>query len=527
MADEEGQGYQYTHDHVEAREEVEGGEAWGGGGTAATTQASNPFTPSTRTTPPESTPTGPEAAAEKLAPPPPPPPRKSGLSLARLRRGGHNHSLCSSSSKYVPEVPRVVSFRPGPARPIAVGKSVRNSRDNSQQSSQDNSHEAQTDKEVSPFKTPPLVAEEGWVGKESYFDPRGQEEGKAGMLDKGKGKEEALPIPGRAIPILIPSPVSSPVSLSADSVRRNWLSASRVFEDEVRAAMEGRPGKLNFERISREERLEILGSLGGYSSSESAGDSPVLDLERFMAMRHKGRHASEGSGDVSTLDLREKRSVGGGCAEKHHAEEQDKDTPLQLAATTEAHQLVRAHTQRLSQHSRRKSLARGRHHSDIGITTPGNTEASQNTEEIRSGVLSNLLKLYNAPSAPLSVGSPPASGASTPKWYSKSRNSSTTSLVGSGNSSQTLMAPEAAGGASGVGSPGGWKTPKFKMRSSSSGLGGLFKNIYAPKPNMADEIRITIHIAELLSRQKYVLKLCRALMLYGVSTGTIIIFRGG
>ncbi|KAJ5475629.1 UPF0442 protein [Penicillium diatomitis] len=38
------------------------------------------------------------------------------------------------------------------------------------------------------------------------------------------------------------------------------------------------------------------------------------------------------------------------------------------------------------------------------------------------------------------------------------------------------------------------------------------------KPRLEDEIRITIHIAELLSRQRYLVKLCRALMKYGAPT---------
>ena len=38
------------------------------------------------------------------------------------------------------------------------------------------------------------------------------------------------------------------------------------------------------------------------------------------------------------------------------------------------------------------------------------------------------------------------------------------------------------------------------------------------RPKLEDEIRITVHIAETLSRQKYLLKLCRALMSYGAPT---------
>lgn len=38
------------------------------------------------------------------------------------------------------------------------------------------------------------------------------------------------------------------------------------------------------------------------------------------------------------------------------------------------------------------------------------------------------------------------------------------------------------------------------------------------KPHLEDEIRITVHIAEVIARQKYLIKLCRGLMLYGAPT---------
>lgn len=56
-------------------------------------------------------------------------------------------------------------------------------------------------------------------------------------------------------------------------------------------------------------------------------------------------------------------------------------------------------------------------------------------------------------------------------------------------------------------------------RSRSSGaalpsLGGRSQ----PKSHLEDEIHITLHIAELLSRQRYLIRLCRALMKYGAPT---------
>lgn len=58
--------------------------------------------------------------------------------------------------------------------------------------------------------------------------------------------------------------------------------------------------------------------------------------------------------------------------------------------------------------------------------------------------------------------------------------------------------------------------PGMGKRSKSSELAAAFKR--KNKPRMEEEIRITVHIAETLARQKYLIKLCRALMEYGAPT---------
>jgi hypothetical protein len=56
-------------------------------------------------------------------------------------------------------------------------------------------------------------------------------------------------------------------------------------------------------------------------------------------------------------------------------------------------------------------------------------------------------------------------------------------------------------------------------KPKSSGIGALLgSNRLSKGPRLEDEIRITIHIAETLARQKYLVKLCRALMAYGAPT---------
>ncbi|KAK9468122.1 hypothetical protein V1512DRAFT_203763 [Lipomyces arxii] len=145
--------------------------------------------------------------------------------------------------------------------------------------------------------------------------------------------------------------------------------------------------------------------------------------------------------------------------------------------------------------------------------------------QVKGGVLSSLLKLYNeqphmtqsrqsldtAYTDTTNV-SPAQSGATTPtrKWYSRSANASTSSLAGLIVGSGHALAATGKSG-SGTMTPGG----------HHHALGGKSKKGTAKKHHKArleDQIRITVHIAEILQRQRFILKLCRALMLYGAPT---------
>ncbi|CBF83321.1 hypothetical protein AN3143.2 [Aspergillus nidulans FGSC A4] len=144
----------------------------------------------------------------------------------------------------------------------------------------------------------------------------------------------------------------------------------------------------------------------------------------------------------------------------------------------------------------------------------------QRPTHYRGGILSSLLKLYEQPTLNLprgryghsrqsSSGDLSARGLSPDpswrapqkprKWYEKSANQSNTSLSGS-TAKNSISSP-------------------FSMlrRSRSSGaIPGMSKRM--GKPQLEDEIRITVHIAELLARQRYLLILCKALMKFGAPT---------
>ncbi|PYI29799.1 DUF1212-domain-containing protein [Aspergillus indologenus CBS 114.80] len=158
-----------------------------------------------------------------------------------------------------------------------------------------------------------------------------------------------------------------------------------------------------------------------------------------------------------------------------------------------------------------------------GQVTPLEDRDSENYVEwpsqYRSGILSSLLKLHEHSDGHYSIGrhgrsrrssageisgrglSPDPSWKSQRprKWYEKSPSQSSLSLAGSTakNSSSSPIA-------------------MLKRSRSSGAIPGAAKRM--GKPQLEDEIRITVHIAELLSRQRYCIRLCRALMKYGAPT---------
>jgi len=216
----------------------------------------------------------------------------------------------------------------------------------------------------------------------------------------------------------------------------------------------------------------------------------------------------------------------------------------------EAHKLVRAHT----------SKARNLIHEHGDATPSGAVTPVEERQEFdyvpkphhyRGGVLGALLKLYNDQSGSSSgsqsphhlqtahhvrrasgpssydsavstpAHSPPGSGASTPiggksskPWFSKHGNHSSSSLAHLVGSSAMGASP-----VSGLGDQVAerlrqqQKRPNMKRNRSSQLFGGRLS-----KPRLEDEIRITIHIAETIARQRYLLKLCKALMQYGAPT---------
>ena len=184
-------------------------------------------------------------------------------------------------------------------------------------------------------------------------------------------------------------------------------------------------------------------------------------------------------------------------------------------AQFEADQLVRRHTRRKS------PLMQAFRPPRSGTSTPveHDLEYVPRPEKYKGGILGTLLKLYSAedkhgslyaessaPSTPSS--SPPQSRPGTPRTDARRRpwrTQSSSTLTGLMESSFMFAAPGSAKDISEA------VSERVKQEAGKSKKSGRSKK-------KVDEFRIKIHIAEIINRHTYLLKLCRALMTYGAPT---------
>lgn len=309
----------------------------------------------------------------------------------------------------------------------------------------------------------------------------------------------------------------------------------------------GRGRELPTSPLSRETTPVMSGGSG-------KGDIPLMDLDDD----HKRRGRSNSGGYTNGgLDSDESHSSDDGLAEEDKKKKKA-DRKKGKGASAEAYKLVKAHTM----HENRSSVSLPRSPSprldlieqglDSGRVTPVDERDADDwvprPEHYRGGVLSSLLKLYNQPppeekkhhrysslgGASSGATSPATSGQNTPKqktakWYNQ-KSASTTTLANLIEASSQLAAHGAANSKarddSGTNTPGGSaeakskgpraKRPGMHARQPSNGIEKVYGKL--KRPRMQDEIKITVHIAETLSRQKYLIRLCRALMAYGAPT---------
>ncbi|RKF58158.1 Uncharacterized UPF0442 protein C7D4.12c [Golovinomyces cichoracearum] len=157
-----------------------------------------------------------------------------------------------------------------------------------------------------------------------------------------------------------------------------------------------------------------------------------------------------------------------------------------------------------------------------GQTTPFDEKTqyryAPEIRQYRGGILSSLMKLYTTPVDNYSVYDSDTCRSSPTIQSPKTTNSKTSHKK---NSSFSRLASVKE-------SPHQPQTQKKRLnkgslrsvgkRLNSSSLIDTAKSKLSARARSEDEIKITVHIAETLSRQNYLLKLCRALMLFGAPT---------
>lgn len=198
--------------------------------------------------------------------------------------------------------------------------------------------------------------------------------------------------------------------------------------------------------------------------------------------------------------------------EKKPRDDEESANPRKQESSAEAHRLVRSVTrgQNLRRRKPKGAYIRSGQSTPEGILS----DSDQGPRPKGGGILSQLLKLHSSQggrqgsvSATESSDSDTqvSSGATTPKkqkvkWYKKPTHQSTASLVGASMNLSRVSLPA---------STDAWSVAKPKGKKKQQGRGNT---------RLEDEIRVTVHIAEILARQRYIMQLCRALMRYGAPT---------
>ncbi|KAM3418493.1 hypothetical protein BST61_g4474 [Cercospora zeina] len=305
------------------------------------------------------------------------------------------------------------------------------------------------------------------------------------------------------------------------------------------------------------------------ASRKAYAEAKRLETTERMHSGPNSRHTSPVGWRRTSKNISEEASVQNFNEDDDVYSDDDKDLNglenQRRAAEEEAFKLVQRHTfgrGRLN-HAHEEPESGGA----SGAVTPGNVTPIEERDymedyqprpsKYRGGILGSLLKLYgeaslhdgrhmrsasgavprgrgwrwsddfsqNTSAATTPQHSPPESGTSTPNpakshWYShkRSKNQSASSLAQLVGSSASFGSPAV----SAFGEQVNQKLREHQEQSKRPGIGkralsgGVFNRL--SKQRQAEQFRITNHIAETIARQKYLMRLCRALMEYGAPT---------
>jgi uncharacterized membrane protein YjjP (DUF1212 family) len=306
-----------------------------------------------------------------------------------------------------------------------------------------------------------------------------------------------------------------------------------VEEDDVE-----NPTEKAFSALAAQKRGQRMATLVGLNSAPASRRTSLeqVEVDNYDAFPHNVGDFPVRIDDIPLIDMGS-RTYDSPETESDEDHQVKPNKRPKATSSSEAHKLVRAHT--------RKDLSSGLripNSQSSGLVSGHVTPTEEQDpvdyvarpEHFRGGVLSSLLRLYHANGgnghshqgasgesatspSPSETPTPGTSGTTTPskrpqKWYKQDHHSRDT-LAGLIEASAMLSAP--GGGTAGqrpasIASGDGRRSRGSRMMDSAAGR--------RSRPRLEDEIRITVHIAEILSRQKYLLKLCKALMSYGAPT---------
>jgi uncharacterized membrane protein YjjP (DUF1212 family) len=324
-------------------------------------------------------------------------------------------------------------------------------------------------------------------------------------------------------------------------LRRGDSALSTVSDNAPENTVQGRRAR---EAHERGKKLELDERISSAPASRAASPARKLGLPKL-----KLNLSEIPLQDFSKVDFSEEPNE---YDPLHHLDDATSDD---LHAS--AHKLVRAHASKAQQVLHLDSSS-----GFVSAAATPNEEREAyldyvpKPERHRAGVLGALLRLYNQ-DGPAGSGhdrssslpqpahfrdgssgfntpqhSPPSSGYNTPNgrplsgystpggrqsrlWHSKSYSNSTSSLA-------YLVGSSVSGGTPIAGLPLGEQvTENLRQRHESEKKAKKSRNNVLSRmgrSRLDEQIRITKHIKENLARQKYLLKLCRALMTYGAPT---------
>ncbi|KAL1964175.1 hypothetical protein VTN77DRAFT_7263 [Rasamsonia byssochlamydoides] len=329
---------------------------------------------------------------------------------------------------------------------------------------------------------------------------------------------------------ILPPPLTDDGSNAASDVTGSTLhsraSSPGIRDDEGNGEISDEKGRAIHSAQERAQRLASL--LGRSSTPKSPRPSPHCSLPSSVASTPTECAVYEDGDEIPLITLPEKQF--------DDSTDEDEDGPLdkdhrrRSTHTKEAHLLVQQMTRRdFNPLSRIRAPSPGLRSGQVTPIHDRDPDAYvPPPTHYRGGILSTLLKLYEQPPGQHglggdhhhrgglhgrngSLGEASARGRSLSrdsskppkprKWYDKSPELSTTSLASSAKNSFSSTTGQ---------------RPILKRSRSSGGLSGVAKRLM--RPQLEDEIRITVHIAEILSRQRYLIRLCQALMKYGAPT---------